>query len=91
MKKLLVRLIVTLLTALLYGCMAGGDVQENIGEASMLEDGTIILRLRAEHGHIIGDALFEYKPGSDFYEAIKKHLDPIAPGDRKLVPPWPSE
>jgi hypothetical protein len=62
----------------------------SIGVASMTEDGTIRLQLRAEgeQGQV-GDALLIYKPGDPMYGEVKRHLGGIRPGERKPVPPWP--
>ncbi|WP_225444586.1 hypothetical protein [Pseudomarimonas arenosa] len=92
------RACVLVTAALLLGCAARAGQSslqnydappQSIGEARMLEDGTIWLYLRAQTGDAIGDAAFEYKPDSAGYEAVKKHIDPIASGQTKAVPPWP--
>jgi hypothetical protein len=63
---------------------------ESIGSAEMLADGTIKLMLRAEGSNgALGDSLFVYPPSHPQYEMIKKHLDPIRPGEHKQVPPFP--
>jgi hypothetical protein len=64
---------------------------ESIGEAEMLPDGTIKVQLRAEdpESGAIGDALLVYPPNHPQYEMVKKHLDPIRPGEHKFVPPFP--
>ena len=62
--------------------------QRSIGQASMLADGTIILRLRAEGPGTIGDAMFTYKPGDKDYQSTLHHVGGLQPGENKPVPPW---
>ena len=62
--------------------------QPSIGEAAMLADGTIVLRLRAEAKDAVGDAMFQYKPGEKDYAMILAHVGGLKPGDRKPVPPF---
>lgn len=65
--------------------------QESIGEATMLEDRTIVLQLRAENKSVTGDAMLTFSPGDKRYEEILQHVSPISPGDSKPVPPWNSD
>lgn len=65
--------------------------QDSIGSATMKDDGTIVLQLRAEGHGAIGDALLFYPPNHPRYNYILKHIGPIKPGENKPVPPWPSE
>jgi hypothetical protein len=62
-----------------------------IGSATMEEDGTIVLRLRAEDlaGRIIGDGLLRYPVGHQMYDEILRHLGGLGKGETKRVPPWP--
>ncbi len=63
---------------------------ESIGEAEMLPDGTIKLMLRATGPMgAMGDGLLVYPPSHPQYDKVKKHLDPIRPGDHTPVPPFP--
>ncbi len=63
-----------------------------IGTASMSEDGTIHLDLRAEGAEgEHGMALFSYAPSHPEYQSVLRHLGGLKPGEEKLVPPWPSE
>lgn len=63
-----------------------------IGVAKMKHDGTIVLQLRAtDAGGAIGDALITYREGEEHYDEILRHIGGIAPGEVKIVPPWPSE
>jgi hypothetical protein len=60
-----------------------------IGMASMKEDGTIVLDLRAESREgDVGAALFEYAPADPDYQSVLDHLGGLKPGESKLVPPW---
>lgn len=66
----------------------------SIGEARMMDDGTLELMLRAEGaGGITGDALLVYPPTHPDYAEIKRHLEAahgkLAPGNSVSVPPWP--
>ncbi len=61
-----------------------------IGAAWKEEDGTIVLKLRAEaSGGIRGDALLRYPPGHEQYQEILRHLGGLEKGEKKAVPPWP--
>jgi hypothetical protein len=65
---------------------------EPIGSATMRDDGTIELVLRAEGpGGLVGDALLVYPVGHRQYREILEHLGGLAPGETKPVPPWPDE
>jgi len=64
----------------------------SIGSASMGEDGTIVLQLRAEGpGGALGDALLTYPQDHPQYQQILDHLGGLKPGESKPVPPWPEE
>ena len=61
----------------------------SIGSATMQDDGTIVLQLRAEgeHGEI-GDAQLFYPPSHAQYDSVLKHLGGLKPGETKPVAPW---
>ena len=62
---------------------------KSIGSATMKEDGTIVLQLRATGaGGLRGDALFTYKKGHHRYDKILQRVGGLAPGQSKPVPPW---
>lgn len=61
---------------------------QTIGSATMTDDGTIVLTLRAT-GRGIGDAQIKYPPGSPHYAEVLRHIGGLKPGESKLVPPWP--
>jgi hypothetical protein len=64
--------------------------EDSIGIATMLQDGTIVLHLRAEDKNgTLGDAQLIYPPSHSQYEAILSHLGGLKPGESKSVPPWP--
>ena len=69
------------------------DESESIGQATMLDDRTIVLLLRAEDPDTgtVGDARLEYPPTHPDYDGILTHLGGIEPGQAKPVPPWPSD
>lgn len=65
---------------------------QSIGQASMKEDGTIVLMLRAETDDgALGDTLFTYPPTDKEYNSILQHLGGLVPGESKPVPPWPDD
>jgi hypothetical protein len=60
-----------------------------IGVASMAQDGTITLELRADDGAgLSGHGLGTYAPASPEYKETLMHLGPLRPGRTKLVAPW---
>ncbi len=63
--------------------------EASIGEATMLDDGTIVLTLRAEGDGVVGDGQVTYGPDDEHYEEVLKHLGGLRPGQKKPVPPWP--
>jgi hypothetical protein len=54
----------------------------------MLQDGTLILDLRAQTGTTTGDARLIYPPSHPQYSKILDHVSPIGPGQHKHVSPW---
>jgi hypothetical protein len=62
-----------------------------IGEAEMLADGTLVLRLRAEGEGMIGDGVLTYPPGDERLPAVLAHLGGLRPGERKPVAAWQEE
>lgn len=68
------------------------EEQASIGQATMRDDGTIVLRLRAESDDgAIGESLFTYAPDDDNYQSILDHIGGLTPGENKPVPPWENE
>lgn len=69
---------------------SSAPLPESIGAATMLEDGTIEMQLRAEDGSGgIGEASFTYTKDDPRYPKILEHLGGLKPGESKSVPPWP--
>lgn len=67
-----------------------GDSTPSIGMASMKDDGTIVLLLRAEDEKgAKGDAMISYPPTHPNYKEVLAHLGGMKPGEKKPVPPWP--
>jgi hypothetical protein len=63
-----------------------------IGVATMMEDGTIVLRLRAEGASgVRGEGTLTYRPDHAEYESIRSHVGPLRPGQTVPVKPWPDE
>ena len=71
-------------------CGAGcrGDLPEYIGTATMLHDGTIILRLRTSPPDPAGESEIEVKPADPGYTAIKQHIGDLKTGEVASVRPW---
>lgn len=62
----------------------------SIGAARMLDDGTLVLDLRAEDATgRRGDARRVYTKDHPRYRAVLDHLGGMKPGETKPVPPWP--
>jgi hypothetical protein len=65
-------------------------VPQSIGTATMTDDGTIILDLRAEGPEgAVGYARLVYPPTHAQYAEVLKRLGGLRPGETKQVPPWP--
>ena len=68
---------------------AQAPLPASIGVATMTNDGTIILRLRAEGaGGMVGEGNLTYKRGNPQYEEVLHHIGGLKPGETKIVPPW---
>lgn len=66
------------------------ELPASIGTATMKDDGTIVLMLRATGpGGMLGDSRMEYPKGHPNYDEVLKHLGGLKPGEQKPVPPWP--
>lgn len=64
--------------------------QQIIGVAWMEEDGTIVLRLRAEGPDgLRGTGMLTYPKNHPQYAEIMAHVGPLEPGEHKPVAPWP--
>lgn len=65
---------------------------ESIGRATMSEDGTITLDLRAEaESGQVGTSRLVYPPSHAQYDYILKHLGGMKPKESKPVPPFETE
>lgn len=68
---------------------AMSDSGNSIGQATMTDDGTIVLDLRAEGPNgLRGDARFTYPKSHPKYQEVLRHIGGIKPGEQKPVPPW---
>jgi hypothetical protein len=66
------------------------DLDRPIGTATMTSDGTLVLDLVAEGpGGARGIARILRPPTHPRYGAWIEHLGGLAPGEQKVVPPWP--
>lgn len=69
-----------------------GEEPQPIGQATMQEDGSIILQLWAEtDDDASGQAIFTYSPTDEDYASILEHIGCLKVGETKLVFPWPDE
>lgn len=86
---------IALLTSFLLvlgGCSQHAEGTDSIGVATMREDGTLVLQLRAETDDgVIGDALLEYPPSHPKYREVLEHVGPLDPGEEVVVRPFPKE
>lgn len=61
-----------------------------IGSARMLDDGTVVLDLRAEDGSgVRGRGQLRYPPSHKDYQMVLDHVGGLRPGEEKPVPPFP--
>lgn len=66
------------------------SLSEPIGVATMNDDGTIVLRLRAKTPHGgLGEGILVYPPTHPEYQKILSHIGPIRKGQTVPVKPWP--
>jgi hypothetical protein len=64
--------------------------EPSIGVATMEDDGTIVLRLRATTPQgSVGEASLVYPPSHPEYQKILAHIGPIRKGQTVPVRPWP--
>jgi hypothetical protein len=70
--------------------VAKESLSEPIGVATMKDDGTIVLRLRAKTPQGgIGEGSLVYPPTHPQYQNILSHIGPIGKGQTVPVKPWP--
>lgn len=64
--------------------------KESIGVATMKDDCTIVLRLRAKTPQGgLGEGTLVYPPTHPQYQNILSHIGPIRKGETVPVKPWP--
>jgi hypothetical protein len=56
---------------------------EAVGSAKLLPDGTIVLTMFNPH------ALLRYPKTHPDYANVREHVGPLAPGEEKVVAPFP--
>jgi hypothetical protein len=65
--------------------------KDSIGVATMKDDGTIVLRLKAKSPHgAVGEGILIYPPTHPQYQDILSHIGPIRKGQTVPVKPWPN-
>jgi hypothetical protein len=68
------------------------EPEDYIGTATMKEDGTIVLYLRATaEGGVVGHGMLEYPRTHPKYRYVLEHLEGLQPGEEKAVRPFPDE
>lgn len=67
------------------------DLPEYIGEATMQDDGTIVMNLLATEGPIRGLGSVTVKPTDSNYQETLDHIGGLEPGETKPVRPWPDD
>jgi hypothetical protein len=63
------------------------EAVDSVGTATMSADGTITLHVHTLWPQPIADSQLVYAPGNSQYDAIKRHLGGLSPGQSKPVPP----
>lgn len=74
-----------LLPLLILACVPA-RAQRDIGTATLQQDGTLVLRLRAQ-GPEHADGVLRYPPGHPERDALIRHAGGLAPGETKPLPP----
>jgi hypothetical protein len=81
-------------------CIAGASAAQDLrpsdarpsmpytGTATMLNDGTLALRLRLASDSTPANDIFTYKVGDRAYDDILRHLGGLRPGETKPFSPW---
>ena len=65
------------------------DEPQSIGMATMSDDGTIRLLLRAQSPKgALGDAMLTYRKSDPKYASSLSHVGGLKPGEEKPVPPF---
>ncbi len=59
-----------------------------IGDATMLEDGTIVLKMRRTCDGIHVSGTKKYETTNPQYRDVLDHMGGMKPGETKLVPAW---
>jgi hypothetical protein len=59
-----------------------------IGDATMTEDGTIVVNLRRTRDGMNVSGIVKYPVNSPHYKEVLDHLGGMRPGETKLVPAW---
>ena len=59
-----------------------------IGDARMLDDGTVILKFRRTADGIHVSGIKKYPVGHPEYQEILDHVGGMSPGETKLLPAW---
>lgn len=81
--------------AMLVMLMSAGFAQDPpktepfiIGDAKMMEDGTIVVNLRRTRDGMNISGIVKYPVDSPHYKEVLDHLGGMLPGETKLVPAW---
>lgn len=63
----------------------------NVGTITMFADKSIEMKLRSLPPGPIAETLVRYKPTDARYKESIDHVGGLAPGETKMLPPWPSK
>lgn len=64
-------------------------VPPNVGTITMAADRGIVLHLRSLPPGPIAETVASYKPTDAKYKEMIDHVGGLAPGETKMLPPWP--
>ena len=64
-------------------------VPPNVGTITMADDHGIVLHLRSLPPRPIAETMVSYKPSDAKYKEMIDHVGGLAPGETKMLPPWP--
>jgi hypothetical protein len=59
-----------------------------IGDATMQDDGTIVVNLRRTADGINVSGIVRYRVDDPHYKEVLEHIGGMKPGETKLVPAW---
>jgi hypothetical protein len=90
MSRTTLKLLIAAIITVSIGLAAEGQVKEPvmIGDATMLDDGTIVFNLRRTADGIHVSGVVRYLVNDPNYKRVLDHIGGMQPGEVKLVPAW---